>query len=321
MDTLNPGDAAPTVIIGQKIHPGCEQAYERWQEDLNREAAKYPGFLAAEINPPSPVQSDWVVIYRFDSVAHLHEWLNSATRQERLVNGEEYFDGPGTQHVLGVASQPKDPLVTVAVSHRVSPENVDEFLAWQDRLRLAESKFPGYRGSELFRPIEGIQDEWTALYRYGSADDLEAWLVSEKRKQLLTEGTKFADFHSRTIDNSFGSWFAFDSHGEQAPPPSDIKTALAVWFGLYPTVMVLTLLLSPTHLPLWLGLLIGNLLSSFAMTFFTMPFYVNRLLENWLRPSPNAAQTNWRGLALVFGGVGFWTVAFYLLTRVFWHLP
>ncbi len=321
---MNPGDAGPTVvIIGHRIRVGCEQAYERWQKDVNREASKYPGFLAAEINPPTPVQPEWVVIYRFDSVAHVQEWLNSATRQERLASGEQYFDGPGTQQVLGGASQPKDPLLTVAVSHRVSPENVDEFVAWQGRLRRAESKLPGYRGSELFRPIKGIQDEWTALYRYGSAADLEAWLVSEERQQLLKEGAKFADFQSRTIDNSFGNWFAFDAHGEQAPPPSDIKTSFSVWFGLYPTVMVLSLLLSPMHFPLWLNLLIGNLLSSFIMTLFTMPFYVNRLLRHWLRPYPNAytPQRYWRGLAIVFGGLGFWAASFFLITRVFWHLP
>src|SRR5581483_4721683 len=227
-----------------------------------------------------------------------------------------YFDGPGTQQVLGGGSQPKDPLVTVAVSHRVSPENVDEFVAWQDRLRQAESKMPGYRGSELFRPIQGVQDEWTALYRYRSAADLEAWLVSEERKQLLEEGAKFGDFHSRTIDNSFGSWFAFDAQGESAPPPSDIKTSLAVWFGLYPTVMVLTLLLAPLQFPLWLNLLIGNLLSSFVMTFLTMPFYVNRLLKNWLRLQPNSSkpQRYWRGLAIVLGGLGFWATSFYFAT-------
>ncbi len=324
LDTLNPDDAGPTVvIIGHKIRAGCEQAYERWQNDMNREASKYPGFVVAEVTPPSAVQPEWVVIYRFDSVTHLQGWLNSATRQERLVSGEQYFDGPGTQQVLGGASQPKDPLVTVAVSHRVSPEHVNEFVAWQDRLRLAESKLSGYRGSELFRPIEGVQDEWTALYRYGSAADLEAWLVSEERKQLLEEGAKFADFHSRTIDNSFGSWFAFDAYGEQAAPPSEIKTSLAVWFGLYPTVMVLTLLLSPMRFPLWLNLLIGNLLSSVTMTFFTMPFYVNRLLKAWLRPHPISPtpQTNWRGLAIIVGGLGFWTITFYLITRVFWQLP
>ena len=135
-----------------------------------------------------------------------------------------------------------------------------------------------------------MQEEWTALYRYDSAADLDRWLVSDERKQLLAEGEKFADFQSRTIDNSFGSWFAFDEHGHEAPPPSDVKTSIAVWVGLYPTVVFLTLALSPLKMPLWLGLLVGNLFSSFAMSFVTMPYYVNPLLKRWLRPPPDVSR-------------------------------
>ena len=323
MDAKRSTDTASTVIIGQRVRPGCEQAFEAWQQDMNSRASEYPGFIGAEINPPTAVQPDWVVVYRFDSVAHVQAWINSATRQERLADGQAYFDGPGTQQVISGGARPTDPLVTVVVTHRVDPAQVTEFLAWQERLRLAESMFDGFRGTELFRPVEGIQDEWTALYRYENADDLDAWLISEERRALLAEGEQFSDFHSRTIDNSFGSWFAFDEHGAEAPPPSDFKTSLAVWMGLYPTVVFLTLALSPLHMPLWLGMLIGNLLSSFAMSFVAMPYYVNPLLRRWLRPSPDApkARTNWQGLGIIAGLNLFWVIVFYLVTQVFWHLP
>ena len=78
MDTKKPTDTAATVIIGQRVRAGSEQEYEAWQQDMNREASKYPGFLGAEINPPTAVQPDWVVVYRFDSVAHVQAWINSA---------------------------------------------------------------------------------------------------------------------------------------------------------------------------------------------------------------------------------------------------
>jgi antibiotic biosynthesis monooxygenase (ABM) superfamily enzyme len=323
MDTKKPTDTAATVIIGQKVRPGSEQDFESWQQGMNREASKYPGFLAAEINPPTAVQPDWIVVYRFDSVAHVQAWINSSTRQGLLEQGRPYFDGPGTQQVVGGGARPTDPLVTVVVTHRVNPEDVTEFLAWQDRLRLAESQFNGFRGTEVFRPVEGVQDEWTALYRFEDADDLDKWLLSKERQKLLADGEKFSDFHSRTIDNSFGSWFAFDENGKQAPPPSETKTSIAVWVGLYPTVVILTLLLSPLKMPIWLGMLIGNLLSSFAISFLAMPYYVNPLLKRWLRPPPDAskARTNWQGIATVAGLNLFWVVVFYLVTRVFWHLP
>jgi antibiotic biosynthesis monooxygenase (ABM) superfamily enzyme len=316
-------DNAATVIIGQKVRPGSELNFEAWQQDMNREASKYPGFIGAEVNGPTSVQPDWIVVYRFDSVAHVQAWINSATRQERLAGGQQYFDGPGTQQVVGGGARQADALVTVVVTHRVSREQVEDFLAWQERLRLAESAFEGFRGTELFRPVEGVQDEWTTLYRYDNAENLDKWLISTERRELLAEGATFSDFHSRTIDNSFGSWFAFDERGNEAPPPSDVKTSIAVWVGLYPTVVLLTLALSPLHMPLWLGLLIGNLFSSMLMTFLTMPYYVNPLLKHWLRPPPNvpAAKTNWRGIGIAVAALAFWTVVFYLVTRVFWHLP
>jgi hypothetical protein len=96
------------------------------------------------------------------------------------------------------------------------------------------------------------------MYRYDNVADLEAWLTSDERMRLLEEGKKFQDFKLRTVDNSFGSWFAFDDKGNQAPPPSDIKTSFAVWVGIYPTAMTIMLVLSPLQLPLWLGTLVGN---------------------------------------------------------------
>jgi antibiotic biosynthesis monooxygenase (ABM) superfamily enzyme len=313
---------AATVVIGQKVKPERADDFLVWQNDVNRVASTFPGFVTAEVTPPTAAQPDWVVVYRFDSVANLQAWINSAARQDRLTAGRQYLDGTPTQQVIAGAATPPDQLVTVVVTHRVAPEHVDEFLAWQSRFRAAENKFPGYRGSELFRPIEGLQDEWTALYRYDSAADLDAWLTSPERKRLLAEGKAFHDFELRTVDNSFGNWFAFETDGESAARPSDFKTAIAVWVGLYPTVVLLAIATFPLHMPLWLGMLIGNLLSSLAMSYFTMPFYVNPLLKNWLSPPKGVPRKRieLRGVATIIAVMSAWTLAIYLGTTVIWHL-
>jgi uncharacterized protein len=323
---MNPeklADNAATVIIGESVRPGCEKAFVSWQQELNSTASRYPGFIAAEINSPTAVQPHWSVIYRFDSIPNLQAWINSATRQDRLAERQRYCDGPSTQQIVTGGAAPPDTLVTTVVSHRVPPEHVDEFLSWQEQLRLAENNFPGYRGSETFRPIEGVQNEWTTIYRYDTAADLDRWLTSRERQQLLDEGKKFSDFRLRTIDSSFANWFSFDEDGDKARAPSDTKISIAVWVGLYPTVVLLSLAMSPARLPLWLGMLIGNLLSSFAITFVTMPFYVNPLLKRWLNPAPDApkATTNVRGALLITTVMVFWAVLFWLVTTVFWKLP
>jgi antibiotic biosynthesis monooxygenase (ABM) superfamily enzyme len=322
MPTQNVTDNAVTVIIGQSVRRESEQQFLAWQHDLNEAASRYPGFVAAEVAAPTEAQPDWVVVYRFDAIANLRAWLNSSTRQERLATGTQYFDGPPTQQIVGGAAKPADQLVTVVATHRVAAQDVDEFLAWQEQLRLAESTFGGYRGTELFRPVEGVQDEWTAMYRFENVSDLEAWLASDERTQLLEEGKKFQDFRQRTVDNSFGSWFAFDDKGNQVPPPSDIKTSFAVWVGIYPTAMMIMIALSPLHLPVWLGILMGNLCSSFILTFVSMPFYANRLLKRFLWPPADepASRTNLRGAAIVAASLLFWAVLFYFVAK-FWNLP
>lgn len=310
---------AATVLIGQRVRPGCEKQFIKWQHELNEVASHYPGFIAAEVNAPTGVQPDWVVVYRFDSIANVTAWINSSARQERAAAGRDLFDGPPTQQVLGGAAKPTDQLVTVVVAHRVAAADVDEFLAWQQRLDLAESEFCGYRGSELFRPIEGVQDRWTAMYRYDTAADLDAWLTSAERKRLLDEGKKFDDFELHTVDSSFGSWFAFDEQGINAKKPSDFRTSVAVWVGLYPTVMLLSLATFPLRMPMWLGLLVGNLFSSFSMTYLTMPFYVNPLLKKWI-VNASAAKANRYGIAIVVVALVFWAFVFWVTTTQIWHL-
>ena len=71
-------------------------------------------------------------------------------------------------------------------------------------------------------------------------------------------------------------------------------------------------------------MLVGNLLSSFAMTFVTMPYYVNPLLKTLAASASEcacSARANWRGIGIVVAALAFWIVVFYLVTRVFWHLP
>lgn len=318
----NRPDTAATAIIGRHLRPGCEQEYLAWEQGLKAVASKCPGFIDADIRRRTATQPDWAVVYRFDTTANLWAWLNSAVRAERIADGDRLFDGPATQHVIPGSARPPAQLVTTAVTHHVDPHHVDEFLRWQQRFPLAQSNFPGFRGQELFRPIDGLQDRLTVLDRYDTAADHGRWLSSPERQQLLAEGEHFGDFDLHNIDNPFGSWFPSDQNRTEAPP-SDTKTAIAVRVGLYPSVVLLTLALAPLKMALWLGTLVGTLVSSLFMTFVVMPYYVNPLLQHWLRPPPEVpkTRTTWRGIGVIAAVVAAWMLLIYLVTRVFWHLP
>lgn len=319
-DTAQGGQA--TIVIAQRMRLGREADVRRWQEDVNHAVAGFPGYLGSDVagSGAGPGPGDWTVIYRFDSQPRLQSWLASPEREELLRRGAGLFEGGPSQHVLIREDEPD--LVTVLVSHPVDPDDEGDFLAWQQRVTDAERQFPGFRGAELFRPVPGVQDEWTALYRYDTDEHVTAWLDSAERARLLAEGQRFQDFELRRISSPFGSWF--DPPGEEDGGPAQWKTALSVLVGLYPTVVLLTLAISAiwTKAELWESLLIGNILSVSLLTWVVMPV-VTRALRFWLTPADgrDGARTDAIGAA---ASVGFLTLAalvFWLFTTQLWHLP
>jgi uncharacterized protein len=311
-----------TVVIGQRVRAGRHEEYRRWQDSLTAAAATFPGYLGTEETPPADRYGDATVAYRFDAVKHLRQWLDSPVRQELIEQGSALFDELPTQQVL-VGDDGERPS-TVVVSHAVAPHDEAAFLSWQHRMTVAESRCPGFRGSELFRPVPGVQDEWTAVYRFASAADLERWLSSDARRDLLTEGERFRDFRLRTITNAFGSWFPPSERGGQAGGPPSWKTALSVLVGLYPTVVLLTLAIGGLWkgAPLWASLLVGNVASVALLTWVVMPV-VTWALGWWLAPRVDAAQPRTDVIGVV-ASVAFLAVAaavFWLVTVQLWTLP
>jgi antibiotic biosynthesis monooxygenase (ABM) superfamily enzyme len=316
-----------TVVVTQPVKRGLDQEVRRWQEEVNHAVGAFTGYLGNDVAPGDV--GDWTVIYRFDSKPHLMTWLASPERAEVLRHGVHLFDGPATQHVLIRENDAE--MVTIVVSHPVNPADQGAFLAWQDRVTDAERQFPGFRGAELYRPVPGVQDEWTALYRYDSEEHACGWLESDERQRLLREGERFKEFELHRISSPFGSWFAPPSSqggkggegGEQAGPPN-WKTGLSVLVALYPTVVLLTLAISEIWPggPLWATLLVGNICSVSLLTWVVMPV-VTRALRFWLVPDRqiSRARIDFTGAAISIGFLTIAALVFWLCTTQIWHLP
>jgi len=310
-----------TVVIAQRMKQGREGDVRRWQEDVNRAVAEFAGYLGNDV-AGSADADEWTVVYRFDSKPHLESWLTSQERTDLIGRGADLFDGSASQNVL--VREDEADQVTVVVSHPVSPPDEDAFLDWQDRVTDAERGFDGFRGAELFRPVAGIQEEWTALYRFDSDEHLDAWLESPERQRLLDEGKRFRNFSLKRISSPFGSWFAPPDGEAGGEAPTQWKTAFSVLVGLYPTVVLLTLAISAIwkKAELWESLLIGNVLSVSLLTWVVMPV-VTRALRFWLEPEGGYADArlNTRGTAACVAFLTFAAFVFWLCTTQIWHLP
>ncbi|MEU3923384.1 antibiotic biosynthesis monooxygenase [Streptomyces sp. NPDC029004] len=313
-----PGGDGATVVTSQKVREGRVDAYKRWQEKTNHVAEGFDGFEGAELYPPdSGEENEWVVVFRFSRVDQLTAWLDSGARRSLLDEAQLLFDGTPTQEVLaGGAPAPQEPsAVTAVISHSVRPGKERDFMRWQDKVLKAQEKYPGFMGTELFEPVEGIQDNWVVVFRYDTRDNLDEWLASAEREKLLHEGRQyFSSYDVRKIGSAFSGWFRF-GEGDEEGIPSNWKQAMSVVLALYPTVMVLNLTVGKEFddwgIPGYLSLFISNVLSVSILTWVLMPL-VNRALAFWLLPSrARSARTHvggalvvmlcWAVFILVFG--------------------
>ncbi|MBD0337195.1 MAG: antibiotic biosynthesis monooxygenase [Cyanobacteria bacterium Co-bin13] len=71
-----------TVVISEIVKPGRIQEYEAWTTGINQDAKQFEGFLGIEIiRPRDHDYPEYVVIVKFDTYAHLRDWLTSPTYQ------------------------------------------------------------------------------------------------------------------------------------------------------------------------------------------------------------------------------------------------
>jgi uncharacterized protein len=313
-----------TVVAVQHPKRGRVDAFLTWQEKVNSAAARVPGYLGTELlRPDSDDEGGWTTIYRFASVDFLRSWLQSEELRELLGQAAGIFAEPPSRHIM--ISEDEEETVTAVFSHRVSPGEEAGFQAFQRRMTDAAQRFPGFRGNELLKPVAGIEDKWTALSRFDTAEHLDAWLGSAERQRLLAEeGKRFAEFELHRISPRYGSWFSSLQAGEEAAGPPAWKSALSVLVGLYPTVFLLTLGLDEAwpDADLWLGLLVGSILSVATLTWVVMPV-VTRLLGFWLAPAGPEAGPRREVLGTAVS-IAFLTLAaavFWLVSAQVWALP
>ncbi|HUF98886.1 MAG TPA: antibiotic biosynthesis monooxygenase [Ilumatobacter sp.] len=90
-----------TAVSSFRVRSGVEQEFAALQRELDAAAAMSPGFLGVERYDPVPgVQDETVVVFAFDTRAHLDQWLEAPIRAELLAAGNEYVEGERVLNVV-----------------------------------------------------------------------------------------------------------------------------------------------------------------------------------------------------------------------------
>ncbi len=207
--------------------------------------------------------------------------------------------------------------VSTVVVQRVPADRVQRFLECQRGLTQAAEGFPGYQGTELYPPADDRHQEWVAVIHFNDQESLQRWIDSPVRAEWIKKlRDEIGDFQLKTLPSGFGAWFAGLETGPEGEPPPSWKIAMTVLLGLYPTVMVLALLVGRYLSPLGMAvsMLIGNTLSVALTQWVVIPPLMNAL-GPWLRANaPDKRVLSFGGLVLIWLLLGGLAVLFRVVT-------
>ena len=142
---------------------------------------------------------------------------------------------------------------------------------------------------------------------------MQRWLGSPVRAEWIKKlRDEIGDFQFKTLPSGFGAWFAGLETGPEGEPPPSWKMAMTVLLGLYPTVMLLALLVGRYLSPLGMAvsMLISNTLSVAITQWVVIPPLMNAL-GPWLRANtPDKRALSIGGLVLIWLLLGGLAVLF-----------
>lgn len=86
---------------------------------------------------------------------------------------------------------------TVIVARRARPGSERAFAAWLEELVDESSRAPGFVGAEIQQPRADEPNEWVTVYRFETAELLERWLDSPRRRDIIARGERLAEGPAR----------------------------------------------------------------------------------------------------------------------------
>lgn len=281
-----------TTCIVTKVRVSAEEknAFADWQAKFHEIIVSFPGFISLEIlSPKSSNPYEWGIVERFINAAQLDDWRRSKQRQRLFNELHSLIKDQNPNGIIEVpfeASQQQGGVTEVFVTE-VSPEKEKAYRQWISKIHQVEAKFPGFRGMHVQSPSPGKGKNWITLLQFDTPENLDRWLSSNERKQVLEESkSMISALDSHRVVSPFAGWFSSISKDIEAP--AAWKQSMIVLLVLFPIVMLEMKFLSPftTGLNPSLSMFISNIISVALIAWPTVPLAI-RALHWWLLPGPN----------------------------------
>lgn len=191
--------------------------------------------------------------------------------------------------------------VSFIIEQDIPPDKTKYFLQWQKEINQVCCQFKGYLKTENFPSSSSKKNKWYTIIYFDSKDNLTLWLDSEERYHFVQARKNKLGFY-RFIGYKTGleEWLV----SKKILPKW--KQALAVLLGIYPIVMLETILFSSWQIiaswSLSWQILVNNLISCSVLTWLVMPL-VSKLFKFWLDPPKPSLWNNYLGIFLIIIGL------------------
>lgn len=291
---MSADNPAVTIVTQVTVRAGCTEQFEAWLATVTGTIARFPGFLHQTRLPPSPPAQDyWVVMQRFADAASATAWLTSPLRSELLTAVQPLLTGRADVHVVrGMANAPTSAPVSVIMSTRVKPGCELAYRQWEQKIAVAQTRAKGLIGYRFEPPIEGVQADWLTILRFDTQENLQKWLDSPVRHQIVAEAEPLTEgFHYRVTRSGFDQWFPVDA--ASSGRPLVWKQNMVVLLMLYPVVFLfghfvqVPVLQSRLGIPFPMALLAGNIVSIVLLNWLVP--WISRRFGWWLTPKQTAS--------------------------------
>ncbi len=81
---MNPSNDLVTLVIQHYVKPQLREDYESWLKSIAQIAQEYPGHMGVNVIRPHGSSTEYTIVLRFDSHAHLIAWVESDRRRELI---------------------------------------------------------------------------------------------------------------------------------------------------------------------------------------------------------------------------------------------
>ncbi|OLF54571.1 antibiotic biosynthesis monooxygenase [Pseudomonas chlororaphis] len=182
-----------------------------------------------------------------------------------------------------------DGVVTLLVRHRVKAGQDLAYEAWLRRIIATARGYPGHLGIDVVRGHSGGLALFTSVLRFASTEQLQQWLDSADRRELVAQAQPMlADGDRTEINADREFWFTPNEAGTAAPPPR-WKQACVTFLVILPLSLLVPALWRPlfTWMPWFGGYLQANVLITLSIVLLVVYVFmprVTRWFSRWLQP-------------------------------------